>query len=359
MMTDPIADMFTRIRNGQAAAKTAASGAGVDSSDHESESESGDDTRSLVKIMPPKKSFDGSEDKFVLWRRMVTVWKNRYPGVPGTRLGSYLLDAIEGDAEELVLTLLPEGEETYDQIMKILDQKYGDNALTKCTVAITDFRKLKRGKRLLKDFLNIYDVARAKCRKYGWKPSEETDGADLLAACELPSSQYASVIMALTNNKDVGPTGLPDYEATRAQMDLLAQSLAIKDSTGDHVGDHRRKRPAMFAAGEPAPKAPRADDKNKGGKGGGGKGSCWDFQKGKCHRGNTCKFNHGNSGKKGPSDKGKGKGWAGKGPSKQPCRQFLAGTCTRGSNCWFSHANREGHLKIEDAPSGGGKAKKD
>jgi hypothetical protein len=45
---------------------------------------------------------------------------------------------------------------------------------------------------------------------------------------------------------------------------------------------------------------------------------CGDFLKGRCTRGETCRFSH---------DKGQG----------PPCRDFLKGLCTRGDQCRYSH----------------------
>ena len=78
-----------------------------------------------------------------------------------------------------------------------------------------------------------------------------------------------------------------------------------------------------------------------------GAGLCYDFQKGKCTRGDACKYRHEKS--KG-EEKGKGKGKKGKsrspsrarslspGSRSEICRFFAAGTCHRGKDCAFKHA---------------------
>ena len=77
-----------------------------------------------------------------------------------------------------------------------------------------------------------------------------------------------------------------------------------------------------------------------------GAGLCYDFQKGKCTRGDACKYRHEKS--KG-EEKGKGKGKKGKsrspsrtrsmspGSRSEICRFFAAGTCRRGKDCAFKH----------------------
>ena len=79
-----------------------------------------------------------------------------------------------------------------------------------------------------------------------------------------------------------------------------------------------------------------------------GAGLCYDFQKGKCTGGDTCKYRHEKS--KG-EEKGKGKGKGKKGKSRSPsrtrslspgsrpeiCRFFGGGTCHRGKECAFKH----------------------
>ncbi len=298
------------------------------------------------KLIAPKKTFDGSdEEKYPLFRRSIVLWRNRYHKQGQLQLGSYLLDALEGQAESRVMALIPDGEESYDQILKVLDSKYGGNTLTKATAALDEFRELKRGKTTLKDFLGKYEVARAKAMKHGWQPSERTDGADLLRVCELPTAAHAGVLQSLKNDKAITAGGLPEYTATKENLELLAETYALKDAREETS----RKRPAMLAT-EPQPKWQRQASGQRGKpKGGGkGKGVCYDYLDGKCKRGGACKYSHAADGKglkggdhkglKGGDPKGKGKGSDGKGrKSSAACRDFVKGQCKRGDACWFSH----------------------
>jgi len=72
-----------------------------------------------------------------------------------------------------------------------------------------------------------------------------------------------------------------------------------------------------------------------GGKGAGGKGICKFFQEGRCTRGDSCSFSHGD-GAAGAGGGG-GKSGGGGGGGKGICKFFLEGKCTRGSSCAFSH----------------------
>ena len=70
------------------------------------------------------------------------------------------------------------------------------------------------------------------------------------------------------------------------------------------------------------------------GMGGGGnrpQGTCFDFQKGACDRGDNCKFSHGNGAAGGGIPQG------GPGRSMGVCFDFQKGSCDRGDNCRFSH----------------------
>ena len=85
-------------------------------------------------------------------------------------------------------------------------------------------------------------------------------------------------------------------------------------------------------------------------------GFCYDFQKGKCKRGKTCKYKHeidrSRTQSPGPNSKGKGKGGKSDGSSatkreptpppagdksSQVCRFFKRGACTFGDKCNMSH----------------------
>ena len=73
-------------------------------------------------------------------------------------------------------------------------------------------------------------------------------------------------------------------------------------------------------------------------------GICFDFQKGKCTRGDNCKYRHE---KVKGGEKGKGKGGKSRSPSRtrslspgsrqEICKFFAAGTCRRGKDCAFKH----------------------
>mmetsp|Transcript_17790 Transcript_17790/g.45037 ORF Transcript_17790/g.45037 Transcript_17790/m.45037 type:complete len:233 (+) Transcript_17790:49-747(+) len=62
----------------------------------------------------------------------------------------------------------------------------------------------------------------------------------------------------------------------------------------------------------------------------GGRDECGDYKRGKCDRGDTCRFAHVKP--------------------TQECRDYRAGRCTRGSNCKFLHDNEVAH-KVAPAPA--------
>merc|ERR1719373_348538 len=63
---------------------------------------------------------------------------------------------------------------------------------------------------------------------------------------------------------------------------------------------------------------------------GGGRDECGDFKRGKCDRGDTCRFVHVKP--------------------TQECRDYRAGRCTRGSTCKFLHDNEVAFKVV--APAG-------
>ncbi|HIE68833.1 MAG TPA: zinc finger CCCH domain-containing protein [Planctomycetes bacterium] len=318
------------------------------------------------RLMPPKLSFDGSDrEKYRNFRRGVTVWRSKYTTTSDRRLGSSLMECIEDKAADKVYDNLAEGEETYANILKVLDSVYGQKELPATTKYLMEFRAMKRDKQNLADFLADYKTARTRAIRYGMTPSPETDGCDLLVACSLTVGQHSQILQNLQMAaKMSGETfAKPAWDPTLDQLELLAQTFMIHDE------DRKvKKRPTLAAMPKRAPgKRPPpsgGDDdapshkRPRDGKGAGGKGSmgrkrgvCWDFQQGKCTRGGACKFAHDKAGGTGKGDgKGVGKGGVGKGgdkggkggaaatKSKNPCRDFAAGSCRRGEACWFSHS---------------------
>jgi cold shock CspA family protein len=91
-----------------------------------------------------------------------------------------------------------------------------------------------------------------------------------------------------------------------------------------------------------------------GGAGGGGSQMCFDFQKGRCDRGSSCRFSHGDAGGDGGGGGGGygggggggygggGYGGGGGGAGAGVCFDFQKGRCDRGSSCRFSHEGGDG-----------------
>ena len=69
-------------------------------------------------------------------------------------------------------------------------------------------------------------------------------------------------------------------------------------------------------------------------------GACYDFQAGRCQRGDGCRFSHtgGDGGGGGGYGGGGGKGYGGGGTGGGACYDFQAGRCNRGDGCRFSHS---------------------
>ena len=187
----------------------------------------------------------------------------------------------------------------------------------------------------------MYKLARVKAINHGLKTSDDTDGIQLLSACDLTTTQQAHILTQLqTQSLAAGEAeAKPEYKRTMALLELLAQVLEMQDQK---LGT-RKRQAALMGQGAQQPKAPRLQDGSRGGssdKGAKsrGKGPCWDWQQGKCQRGATCRFQHGAKGSQGLKGAGKGKG-KNKGDKGKPkiCWQWQKGQCTRGASCWFGH----------------------
>ncbi len=324
--------------------------------DDGSDSDSDEDSEGDPRLVPPKKVFSGEDrDKYTNWRRSVVLWRSKYKHASSSRLGACLMEVIEGDAEDVIYAQLAEGEETYSAIMGILDSSYGEKGLPETLAAQHDYDSCARGKKSLTEFLLEFKTKRAKAVRHGLSASPETDGAKLLAKCELTTTQHAGILQTLRMEAKIAGDDfvMPKYAETLAALETLAQTLAIQDQNAEGT---RKRKAALVGASDAAPKWQRSDKgkkqsgKTKGawkgdGKGQKGKGICWDFQAGKCSRGSSCRFAHGHGG----SAAGQGgkftKGSA-KGTGKAACRQWSAkGTCSYGASCRFSHGDGKGDGK--------------
>ena len=300
-------------------------------------------------LRPPKKEFSGDKSAYPNWRRSMFVWRNKFPHVDEKQIGANLMEVILGDAEDAVFGNIADGEETFTNIIKALDGPYGERSLAASTQYVREFKELKRGKKSLEDFLSTYKTARAKAIRFGWTPSPDTDGMDLIMACEITSTQQTTILQTLQLKAEIlgKEFARPEYATAYDALETLASTLAMQDSA-----KRVEKRPAgLLSATEPV-KRQRTGEQPKGpGKGlatggpkgpGAGKGVCNQFaQSGKCSYGETCRFHH-DKGKHGKKDDGKGKKGKGPGGGKPktaaPCRQWTKdGTCTYGESCRFSH----------------------
>ena len=100
-----------------------------------------------------------------------------------------------------------------------------------------------------------------------------------------------------------------------------------------HRGDSCR----FSHMGESAPGEEDAWRAGQQGPFGGGRGACYAFQRGECDRGDTCKFSHGDTGVGAFANFSRGRGPH----SSQVCYAFQRGECDRGASCKFSHGKRE------------------
>ena len=316
------------------------------------DSGSSSDEQPEPKLAAPQKKFSGADrEKFVGWRRGIKVWRRRYVTTSEAKLGSALMEAITDAAEEAVFARVPEGQETYTNIMEAMEEAYGEKAIPSTAKYIQEYQECKRGKRSLSEFLEVYKLARVKAINHGLQTSDNTDGVQLLSACDLTTTQQAHILTQLqTQSLAAGEDqAKPEFKRTMGLLELLAQVLEMQDQK---LGT--RKRQAAFMGQETSqPKALKLQDGsrgfNKGAKSKGkGKGLCWDWQQGTCQRGATCTFQHGGKGNAKPKGDGKGKGKAmgkGKGKSKSVCWDWQAGKCTRGAACWFGHEGTKGEGK--------------
>ena len=300
-------------------------------------------------VRPPRKEFSGKDKSlYPNWRRSAFVWRNNFPNASGKQLGAALMEVVTDDAEDAVYGCTAQGEETFDNIIKALDGPYGEKQLSASTQYVQEFKVLKRGKKSLQDFLAIYTTARQKAIRFGWTPSPDTDGMDLIMACEITATQQTGVLQTLQLKAEMLEKEFirPEYATAYSALETLASTLSMQD-TARKV----EKRPAgLLSATEEPPKRPRTGDQPKGpGKGlaaggpkgpGKGKGVCNQFaQSGKCLYGEACRFRHAKGAKDGKKGEGKGKwGPGGKPKAAVPCRQWAKdGKCTYGDGCRFSH----------------------
>ena len=136
-------------------------------------------------------------------------------------------------------------------------------------------------------------------------------------------------------------TELQSAQVLREEMQLEgAKKMSLYDSRLEKMRNANKR--AISGRGREATPAPTRN----AAPGVPGAGLCYDFQKGKCTRGDACKYRHEKS--KG-EEKGKGKGKKGKsrspsrtrsmspGSRSEICRFFAAGTCRRGKDCAFKH----------------------
>ena len=298
----------------------------------EDESSSEEEEAPTQRVIAPKRVFKGDDKTdFVSWKRHIRLWKSRYATTDEEILGSYLMDAITGKAERCVNARVQSGEETYTTIMAALEKRYGDRTIPSISKHIQKLNNMKRGKQSLASFLDDYEEARQEAILYGWRESPETDGVQLMQACDLSITQQVGILSRLQAE---GAT--PSYEGMMSELELLASTLQMAD---DMQGKAKEK------SGEQAFFAPGGKGKGKG-KGNDGKGKgqgkvvCRHYMKtGSCKYGERCKFSH--------SQGGKGKGGKGKGKGKGVCYDFQKGSCWRGANCRYSHTKGENIITTE------------
>lgn len=129
--------------------------------------------------------------------------------------------------------------------------------------------------------------------------------------------------------------GGDDYGYDRGRSDYPPRDrdpYATRDRSRDRDRDY--DAPRGGGRDYDAPRGGRDYDAPRGG-GGGDRGPCYDFQKGTCTRGDSCRFSHGGGGGGGGGGYGGG-GYSdrgGGGSRSGPCYAFQKGTCDRGSSC--------------------------
>ena len=128
---------------------------------------------------------------------------------------------------------------------------------------------------------------------------------------------------------------LLNRERMRKNRDRIAKSHG--DRFGAPVLDPRAGRPPSRGGRERTPSrgssrsrtsSQRSPSRSPGRSQSPKRGVCYDFQKGKCKKGDKCKYEHR---KRDPSPKGK---------SKEVCTFWKKGKCTRGNKCRFLHKDR-------------------
>jgi len=302
--------------------------------------------KKTAKLVPPKKQYSGQDaDDFENWKRAVQIWRNKFPWVSDKRMGAELMEVITDKAETTVYASIPDGEETYSRIMKILELRHGKRAMPKTMEYSLKFQKCVRGKETMREFLNTYSMLKAKAEQCGEQMCPLTAGTKLLNAAELGPSSHSSVLATLS--KSSGPNNMPTYEDVLEQLELLAQTYeAFDDARRIKDGDKKKGVQAFFAEGEAkGGQDPAWTAKGKG-KGSRGISSAWG--KGSSNHG---RGKQGKGKSKDPKGKGKGKPSSGKG--KGVCWNWeKTGTCPFGEECRFEHAEAKGGTKRSGGDGG-------
>ena len=249
--------------------------------------------------------FGGQRKDWEKWSRVVKLWRLTHDDVEDQDLGGLLVESLTDDALDSVLgSLADEDLRSFEAVFAILKETCGQAELLEKVEASDDLAACVRSGQKLADFLAKYKTVRLRALRSGRVESKETDGVDLLRACELGQSVTASILQQLTSKG-----ADPSFGNVKELLDALAQSYALTDSK-DKTKKKKSFQVAQVSQSQPkgvwskgqggkGGKGAKGEGKGKGGKGKANKwqqagtgGVCWHFTQGKCTYGDKCSFSH-------------------------------------------------------------------
>ncbi len=279
----------------------------------------------IPKLVPPKKSFDGTED-WTKTSRWMTVWqKDLAPHYEDDEIGRKLMEVISGKAENSVNSIIPEGNETYTGIIAALKRFYGKRVAQQTSEKEHALTTHSRDGAMMADFIKEHVMRMSEAQAVGEEWSATTAGMKLLKAAQLSVSQRATIIANLkTRERAMGKDGdgNPSYDGVLEELWGLADSYAAADE-----GKAKKAKKKDGAEDKTALLGVDGDHANADGKKKWRKGD----RKGKGDKG---KGKGGKGNRKGKGDKGKGKGGRSKKKAFWGEQQSQGGWNQQGGKGW-------------------------
>ena len=213
------------------------------------------------------------------------------------------MEIIDGKPKKLIYANLKPEEITFKKVLRVLDGKYGDDEVLELAKAKELFNESKRSNQPLLEFLDEYDLLRTEAMRCGHVPSANTDGLDLISACDLAPQVHSGVMVDLTKKGGTKPS----YKLVRKLLKIIARTEGLKKLERE-TRKKKNEKATLMAKGPGKGVQKTAIEKEAGqkwwpkktkgtGKGGGKGGStaqipCTFWAAGRCDRGDKCTFKH-------------------------------------------------------------------